>query len=71
MHASNQHFCKKLETEALDYHNGVNRGTEQQVKAKLRKEVAKIQAEMTKVVQKATKSRSQQKAQYEHKLGRL
>eukprot|EP00971_Amphidinium_carterae_P300120 5963058-Amphidinium_carterae.1 len=38
MHASNQQIREKLETEALDYQNEVSRGTEQQVKAKLREE---------------------------------
>eukprot|EP00971_Amphidinium_carterae_P002084 41121-Amphidinium_carterae.1 len=48
LHASNQHFREKLESEALEYQQEVNKGTEQQVKAKLQHEIAKIQAEMTK-----------------------
>eukprot|EP00971_Amphidinium_carterae_P204354 4055100-Amphidinium_carterae.1 len=68
MHASNQQFREKLEAEALDYQQEVSKGTEQQVKAKLKDEIAKIQEEMTKVVKEATESRSQQKAQYEQEL---
>eukprot|EP00971_Amphidinium_carterae_P227603 4514914-Amphidinium_carterae.1 len=38
LHASNWQFCEKIESEALDNQNDVNRGTEQQVKTKLREE---------------------------------
>eukprot|EP00971_Amphidinium_carterae_P341569 6480437-Amphidinium_carterae.1 len=48
LHASNQQFREKLESEALEYQQEVTKGTEQQVKAKLQQEIAKIQAEMTK-----------------------
>eukprot|EP00971_Amphidinium_carterae_P070254 1389962-Amphidinium_carterae.1 len=48
MHASNQQFREKLEAEALDYQQEVSKGTEQQGKAKLQHEIAKIQTEMTK-----------------------
>eukprot|EP00971_Amphidinium_carterae_P330974 6464290-Amphidinium_carterae.1 len=48
MHTSNQLFRDKLEAEALGYQQEVAKGTEQQVKARLQHEVAKIQAEMTK-----------------------
>eukprot|EP00971_Amphidinium_carterae_P096666 1913333-Amphidinium_carterae.2 len=71
LHSSNQQFCKKLETEALEYQHEVNKSTEQQVQAKLNQEVAKIQAEMTKFVNEATASRSQLKAQFEQEMGKV
>eukprot|EP00971_Amphidinium_carterae_P199701 3963533-Amphidinium_carterae.1 len=62
MHDSNRQFREKLELEALEYQQEVNKSTEQQVQAKLKQEVSKIQEEMTKVINESAASRSQLKA---------
>eukprot|EP00971_Amphidinium_carterae_P177337 3516967-Amphidinium_carterae.1 len=47
MHNSNRQFREKFEMEALEYQQEVNKNTGQQVQAKLKQEVSKIEAEMT------------------------